>query len=72
MLTFVKRYMAKFEFAEAAEVMGAAMKSPQTVIEKWPFRLKLRPGLRGAQEEFNRLISGGISSKECYIEWKRV
>lgn len=66
------RYMAKFEFPRAAEVTGAAMKRKNTVIEKWPFRLQLRPGMHGAQEEFDRLISGGLSSKECYLEWKRV
>jgi hypothetical protein len=48
------------------------MKEKHTVIEKWPFRLKLRPGQAGAQEEFNRLLSGGVSGKERYIEWQRI
>lgn len=47
------------------------MKEKHTVIEKWPFRLKLRPGQPGAQEEFDRLLAGGVSGKERYVEWKR-
>jgi hypothetical protein len=48
------------------------MKDNHTVIEKWPFRLKLQPGQPGAQEEFDRLMSGGMTGKERYIEWKRI
>lgn len=47
------------------------MKEKHTIIEKWPFRLKLRPGQPGAQEEFDRLLRGDVSSKERYVEWKR-
>ncbi len=47
------------------------MKDKHTVIEKWPFRLKLWPGQLGAQEEFDRLLGGGISGRERYVEWKR-
>lgn len=65
------RYTARYKFTEAAELVGVTMKKNHTVIEKWPFRLKLRPGLGGAQEEFDRLIGGGVSSKECYLEWRR-
>jgi hypothetical protein len=52
--------------------MGAAVKEKHTVIEMWPFRLKLRPGQPGAQEEFDRLLRGGVSGKERYVEWKRI
>lgn len=65
-------YMVKFEFSKAAELAGAAMKDEHTVIEKWPFRLKLQHGQPGAQDEFDRLIARGVSSNERYIEWKRV
>lgn len=42
------------------------------MIEKWPFKLKLRPGQPGAQEEFDQLLGGGVSGKEFYMEWKRI
>lgn len=64
--------MAKFEFFKAAELSGAAMKNEHTVIEKWPFRLKLRPGQPGAKDEFDLYIGGRVSSTDRYIEWKRV
>ena len=47
------------------------MKDTHTIIEKWPFRLKLQSGQPGAQEEFDRLLGGGMSGKERYVEWKR-
>lgn len=52
-------------------MLGVAIKEKHTIIEKWPYRLKLRPGQPGAQEEFDRLITGGVSGKECYVEWRR-
>lgn len=48
------------------------MKVEHTIIDKWPYRLKLRPGQAGAQEEFDRYLSGGLSSKERYVEWRRI
>jgi hypothetical protein len=48
------------------------VKEKHTIIEKWPFRLKLRPGQPGAQEEFDRLLAGGVTGKERYVEWKRI
>jgi hypothetical protein len=48
------------------------VKEKHTVIEKWPFRLKLQPGQPGAQEEFDRLLAGGVAGKERYVEWKKI
>jgi len=64
--------MKDFEFSKLAQFIGAAKKDKHTVIEKWPFRLKLRPGQPGAQQEFDQLLGGGVSSKERYEEWKRI
>ena len=64
--------MKAFMFAEGSQLVGAQIKDRHTVIEKWPFRLKLRPGQPGAQEEFDRLLGGGMSGKERYVEWKRI
>jgi hypothetical protein len=63
--------MIKMKFVEAGLVIGSTMKEEHTITEKWPFRLKLRPGQAGAQEEFDRLVGGGVSGKERYVEWKR-
>jgi hypothetical protein len=66
------RYSKRFKFCEAADFFGAAMKEKHTIIDKWPYRLKLRPGQPGAQEEFDRRVNGGMSGKERYVEWKRI
>jgi hypothetical protein len=60
------------KFSEIAQYIGAAVQEKHAVIEKWPFKLKLRPGQPGAQEEFDRLLRGGVSGKERYVEWKRI
>ena len=66
------RFANKFKLAELARVCGLAIKDKHTIIEKWPYNLKLRPGQAGAQEEFDRALRGSPSSKERYMEWKRV
>lgn len=66
------RYSTNFKFSEAADLMGAAMKDKHTIIDKWPYRLKLRPGQPGAQDEFGRLFTGGTSAKQRNVEWKRI
>ena len=65
------RYCDGFEFREAGELLGAVVKVKHTIIDKWPYRLKLRPEQTGAQEEFDRCLSSGVSSKERYVEWRR-
>ncbi|KAJ5389499.1 uncharacterized protein N7496_000567 [Penicillium cataractarum] len=67
-----ERYMRKFEIRKAGDLLGAMMKENHTIIEKWPYRLKLRPGQPGAQDEFDRRMRDGVSGKERYVEWKRV
>jgi hypothetical protein len=64
--------MKEKEFAELARVAGVAIKGKHTVIEKWPYRLKLKYGQPGAQREFERALRGASRSKERYVEWKRV
>ncbi|KAF4500706.1 hypothetical protein FAGAP_3069 [Fusarium agapanthi] len=60
------------ELASFPDWAGAMMKEKQTIIEKWPYRLKLRPGQPGGKEEFDLLMEGDSSGKELYLEWKRI
>jgi hypothetical protein len=62
--------MTAFDFQQVPKKVGAIMKEEHTIVEKWPFRLKLQPGQPGAQEEFDRLMSGGVIGTERYVEWK--
>ncbi|SPJ78857.1 uncharacterized protein FTOL_07248 [Fusarium torulosum] len=58
-----------FKFHQVAKNVGAIIKEEYTIVEKWPFRLKLQPGQPGAQEEFDHLMSAGVSGTERYVEW---
>lgn len=61
-----------FHFTTLAQLTGAQMKDEHDIIEKWPFRLKLRPGQPGAQKEFDEFLSAGVGGKERYVEWRRI
>ncbi|RCI15981.1 hypothetical protein L249_3026 [Ophiocordyceps polyrhachis-furcata BCC 54312] len=67
-----ERYANKANFCQAAALIGAAIKDRPTIVEKWPYRLKLRPGQPKAQEEFDRLLGSWAIGKERYVEWKKV
>ncbi len=54
------------------QAIGAVMKKTHTIIEKWPSKLKLGPDQPGAQEEFDLVMSSGVSGQERYVEWQRV
>ncbi|KAF9773218.1 hypothetical protein IL306_009010 [Fusarium sp. DS 682] len=62
----------KSEFDRFPHYLQAGLKEKHTIIEKWPFKLKLRPEQEGAQQEFECLLGGGTCGTECYLEWKRV
>ncbi|KAL6702167.1 hypothetical protein J3F84DRAFT_399618 [Trichoderma pleuroticola] len=65
------RFMENFKFAQVEQLFGLVMKEEHTVIEKWPFRLKLRYGQPGALEELIRLTDEVVFAKERYVEWRR-
>ncbi|KAI0410710.1 hypothetical protein F5X98DRAFT_368641 [Xylaria grammica] len=66
------RHLKELRLKEWADLLGMAIKDDHTIIEKWPYRLKLRPGQPGAQAEFDRLLASGVSGKERYVEWRLV
>ena len=66
------RIAHRLEFDEFPEYTKLGIKDELTIIEKWPFRLKLKQGQAGEQEEFDRVMGAGVTGKEFYLEWKRV
>lgn len=66
------RYMQDLGFAKMSWSVGLMVKEENTIIEKWPMRLKLSLPQPGAQEEFDILQGSGHSGNERYVEWKRV
>ncbi|PHH78981.1 hypothetical protein CDD80_5922 [Ophiocordyceps camponoti-rufipedis] len=66
------RYASLHNFGQAAAILGTAIKEEHTIVEKWPYKLKLVPGQPKAQEEFTRVLGSWAIGKERYIEWKRI
>ncbi|KAL4906956.1 hypothetical protein BDW74DRAFT_176553 [Aspergillus multicolor] len=66
------RFVKKKQLSETGAFLNAKMKDQHTIVEKWPYQLKLRPGQPGANEEFDRRLSDGIPSKLRYVEWARI
>jgi hypothetical protein len=64
--------MQDLGFAEMSRGVGLMVKEENTIIEKWPMRLKLSMPQPGAQEEFDILQASDHSGNERYVEWKRV
>ncbi|KAI1270313.1 hypothetical protein F5Y18DRAFT_367881 [Xylariaceae sp. FL1019] len=67
-----QRYMAKEKFDEIPRKLHVAMKNDHTIVDKWPTRLRSRWGLKGAQEEFDRLLASRFFGVERYVEWRRL
>ncbi|OJJ76995.1 hypothetical protein ASPBRDRAFT_49989 [Aspergillus brasiliensis CBS 101740] len=67
-----ERYIVKHKMREIARLMGIVMKGTHTVVEKWPFRLKLRPDQPVTQAEFDRCLVTGLTGMERYIEWRKI
>ncbi|RDA90834.1 hypothetical protein CP533_1556 [Ophiocordyceps camponoti-saundersi (nom. inval.)] len=65
------RYATKMNFHRAASLIGAVIKENPTIVEKWPYKIKLRPGQPKAQEEWDRLLGSWAIGKERYVEWKK-
>jgi hypothetical protein len=64
--------MQDLGFAEMSRSIGLMVKAENTIIEKWPMRLKLSLPQPGAQEEFDILQASDHSGNERYVEWRRV
>ena len=61
------RYMASQSFSLLAASVGLEMKSPHTIIERWPYRLRPNASLA----EFMQKLASSLEGSERYIEWKR-
>jgi hypothetical protein len=53
------------------QVAGVRVKSRNSIVDKWPSRLKLRPKQPGAQEEFDAAVASKLNGTEVYLEWQR-
>ncbi len=62
-----KRYTKECRLDETGKARGMMMKEENTIVPKWPLRLKKN----ATQAEFSRLHASGRTGWERYVEWKR-
>lgn len=67
--SYRRRY--SFDNLQVSVDLAVAEKENNTIVEKWPTRVKLQIGQQGAQEEFDVLLGSNFSGMERYVEWKR-
>jgi hypothetical protein len=63
-----QRFMNECPIQESANAAGLEMKSKNTIIDPWPWRLKTN----ATQKEFDLLLASGHDGSERYIEWKSI
>ncbi|KAK1055362.1 hypothetical protein LTR12_013176 [Friedmanniomyces endolithicus] len=68
---YFNMYMQEHKFDTFPALFQMVMKEPNTIIEKWPLRLKSLPHEIGAKEEFSTILSTPYTGIERYIEWSR-
>ncbi|KAH8593889.1 hypothetical protein B0O99DRAFT_546517 [Bisporella sp. PMI_857] len=69
---YFDRYMEFCNFEQISADLRVEMKKNNTIVEKWPTKLKLQPGQKGAQEEFRLNLGFNFTNTERYVEWRRV
>jgi len=63
--------MRRFDFASIQRDTSMSLKKTHTIIEKWPYRMKLKHSQAGGKEEFQTLLGASTTGSERYVEWKR-
>lgn len=71
LLLTILRYAKDDEFSMLAHIAGMKTKDRHTIIEKWPTRLKLKPGQPGADNELAIALASHHAHTERYVEWVR-
>jgi hypothetical protein len=59
-------------FEQISADLRVEIKQSNTVVEKWPTKLKLHLGQEGAEEEFRLNLGAKFTNIERYVEWRRV
>ena len=63
--------MQEDKFAAVEREVGVAVKNEMTILQKWPYRPRLRPDEEGAMQEFSMLLGLCLTGTERYVEWSR-
>lgn len=61
-----QRYVDKWKMEDLGKMLGMEMKGENTVVDKWPLRLKEN----ATQEHFDLLRASAHQGLERYVEWR--
>jgi hypothetical protein len=65
-------YTMLYEFGPLTARLGLEVKRENSVVERWPTRLKHKQEEAWSQHEFNILLGSDFSGLERYVEWRRI
>lgn len=65
-----EEYAKQFEFDRSARMLGWRRRATNTIIERWPYRLRKPYGVKGYEAEFDDLLASTLIGWETYIEWE--
>ncbi|KKA28146.1 hypothetical protein TD95_000989 [Thielaviopsis punctulata] len=67
---YFQQYMERWNFRDIAKVVEVKMKKRNTIVDEWPWRLKLASCTPEAQREFDIARASNCSGIERYVEWR--
>ena len=62
--------MESHDFALMSKCFRMEIKMQNTIVDKWPTRLKKQFGDPGAKEEFDLALAASHTGAERYVEWR--
>jgi hypothetical protein len=65
-------YTMLYEFGPLTARLGSEVKRGNSVVERWPTRLKHKQEEAWSQHEFKILLGSDFSGLERYVEWRRI
>ena len=65
---YFDRFAHRCGLEDLGKAVGLEMKSTNSIVEKWPMRLKEN----ATQEEFDLLLGSNHTGAERYVEWRSV
>ena len=65
---YFERFVHDCRLEDLGKAAGLQMKSSNTIVEKWPMRLKKN----ATQDEFDLLLGSNCTGSERYVEWRSV
>jgi hypothetical protein len=63
--------MKRWKFSMIELMAGATLKPDNSVVERWPQRLKLKYDEAGAREAFDVAMTSDVEGTNCFLEWQR-